>query len=238
MTNSNILDTLISVVVGTITGVTGTVKSGVSAVEDFFYVRVNGLPFIVLGSRQVGKSTLIEWLRHNMKDMDSFAPEPTTAGGDEVSDFTSKIGDTRMRLKPTRDVGGEYAMWETDWLELFHEAQPRGIIFVMDHTDVIQQKDALNFVMQMIEDEPAASRNLKAFFIVVNKCDVWESTTTLDDIMANYRNEQKRLSAQAERLNYKYAITYGSLYTGKGVKPMMKEFFNVLRPKSRNKKDL
>ncbi len=235
---SNILDTLITVVVGTLSGVTGTVRGSVAFIEDFFYVRVGGLPFIVLGSRQVGKSTLIEWLRKNMKDMEGYDPEPTAAGGDEISDFTSKIGDTRMKLKATRDVGGEYAMWETDWLELFREAQPRGIIFVMDHTDVIQQKDALNFVMQMIDDEPAAARNLKAFFITVNKSDLWEGITTLDDIMVNYRNEQKRLSAQAERLGYKYAITYGSLYTGKGVKAMMKEFFNILRPKSRDKKDL
>ncbi|TVR21586.1 MAG: hypothetical protein EA396_07625 [Anaerolineaceae bacterium] len=235
---SNVFDVVVNVLVGTISTVTGTVRGSVSMLEDFFYVRVGGLPFIVLGSRQVGKSTLIEWLRKNMKSMEGFEPEPTAAGGDEIPDFTSKIGDTRMKLKAMRDVGGEYAMWETDWVELFREAQPRGIIFLMDHTDVIQQKDALNFVLQMIDDEPAAARNLKAFFIIVNKCDVWEGITTLDDIMLNYRNEQKRLVAQSERLGYKYAITYGSLYTGKGVKAMMKEFFNVLRPSPRKKQDL
>ncbi|MFW5772891.1 MAG: ADP-ribosylation factor-like protein [Phototrophicaceae bacterium] len=235
---NNIFDTLVTVVIGTISGVAGTVRDGVGLLQDFFYVRVGGLPFIVLGARQVGKSTLIEWLRHNMKDVEGFEPDPTAAGGDEISDFTSKIGETRFKLKPTRDVGGEYAMWETDWLELFREAQPRGIIFVMDHTDIIRQKDALNFVMQMIEDEPAAAKNLRAFFVLVNKCDLWEGITTLDDIMANYRNEQKRLAAQAERVGYKYAITYGSLYTGKGVRAMMKEFFNVLRPRPRSREDL
>jgi hypothetical protein len=35
-----------------------------------------------------------------------------------------------IRLKPTRDVGGEYEMWETDWVELFRETKPRGIIFL------------------------------------------------------------------------------------------------------------
>ena len=124
-------------------------------------------------------------------------------------------------------------MWETDWVELFREAQPRGIIFMIDDTDVHLQKDALNFVLQMIDDEPAASRQLKAFFILVNKYDLWGEEKNLDDIMSHYRNERRRLDAQAERLGYKYAITYGSLTTGKGVRPMMQKFFNILRPKSK-----
>lgn len=235
---ANIIETIITVVVGTITGVTRTVTTGVSVLEDFFYVRISGLSFIVLGARQVGKTTLIEWLKHNMKDITGFDPEPTAAGGDDIGDFVSKVGDTHMKLRPTRDVGGEYAMWETDWIDLFREAQPRGIIFVMDHTDVHLQKDALNFVMQMIDDEPAAAKSLKAFFVLVNKSDLWDHEQTLDDIMTHYRNEVKRLNAQAERVGYRYAITFGSLYTGRGVKAMMKEFFNVIRPKSRRRQDV
>jgi len=232
---TNILDTLITVITGTISGVTRTFTEGVGALEDFFYVRISGLPFVVLGARQVGKTTLIEWLRRNMNDIADFDPDPTAAGGTAVPDFASRVGagDNHLKIKPSRDVGGEYAMWETDWLELFREAQPRGIIFVIDHTDVHLQKDALNFVMQMIDDEPAASKNLKAFFILVNKLDVWGGETTMDTIMHHYRNETKRMSKQAERVGYKYAITQGSLTTGKGVKAMMKEFFNQIRPKPR-----
>ena len=228
---ANILDTLITVIVGSITGVQKAVTDSVALLEDFFYVRIDGLPFIVLGSRQVGKTTLIEWLKHNMKDIGDFEPDPTAAGGVAVPDFTAKVGDGHMKLKPARDVGGEYAMWETDWMELFREAQPRGIIFVMDHTDAHLQKDALNFVMQMIDDEPEAAKHLKAFFIVVNKSDLWSEEMSLDDIMSHYRNEQKRLRAQAERADYRYAITQGSLMTGKGIKNTMKEFFNAIRPK-------
>lgn len=235
---NNIFETLINVVVGTVSGVAGVVRNSVASLEDFFFVRVGGLPFVVLGARQVGKSTLIEWLRKNMKDMEGFNPEPTAAGGDEVSEFRAKVGDTHMKMKVTRDVGGEYAMWDTDWVELFRETQPRGIIFVMDHQNIIQQKDALNFVMQMIDDEPAASRHLKALFVLVNKSDLWGDTTTLDEIMANYRNEIKRMGTQAERVGYKYAIAQGSLYAGVGVKAMMKEFFNILRPKSRSRREL
>ena len=228
---TNIFDTLITIIVGTFTGVTQAVTNTVSALQDFFYVKVAGVSFIVLGARQTGKTTLIEWLRHNMHTLGDFNPDPTAAGGDVVPDFNSKVGDQYMKLKPNRDVGGEYAMWETDWIELFRAAQPRGIFFLIDHTDVHLQKDALNFVLQMIEDEPSASRQLKAFYILVNKSDVWADDTTLDEIMSNYKNETKRLKSQAERMHYKYEIGEGSLYTGRGVSEFMKKFLNTIRPK-------
>jgi signal recognition particle receptor subunit beta len=228
---TNIFDTIVTVIVGTISGVTKSVTESVDILQDFVYVKISGLPFIVLGARQTGKTTLIEWLKHNMDMLDDFAPDPTTAGGDVVPDFTSLVGDTHMKLKPGRDVGGEYAMWETDWVDLFRTTQPLGIIFLIDHTDVHLQKDALNFVMQMIDDEREASRNLKAFFIVVNKSDLWAHEMTLDEIMSNYRNEQRRMKAQAERLGYRWSIAEGSLLTGRGIKQAMRRFFNTIRPR-------
>ncbi|MBC6936993.1 MAG: hypothetical protein DWB42_14300 [Chloroflexi bacterium] len=228
---ANIFDTLITIVVGTITGVTRAVGDTVAGLQDFFYIKVSGMSFIVLGARQTGKTTLIEWLRRNMASLDNFQPDPTAAGGDALPDFMSQVGDTYMKLKPNRDVGGEYAMWETDWIELFREAQPRGILFLIDHTDVHLQKDALNFVLQMIEDEPAARRNLKAFYILVNKADLWSGETTLEEIVHHYRNEQRRLKGQAERLGYKWYITDGSLVSGRGVPDLMRKFFNAIRPR-------
>ena len=139
-------------------------------------------------------------------------------------------------MKVRRDVGGEYAMWDTDWIELFRESKPRGIVFMMDHTDAHLQKDALNYVMQMLEDEAEARKNLKAFFIVVNKSDLWEAETTQEDILKQYRNEQRRLNSLAERHNFKWAITSGSLKTGKGIKSAMREFLNNIRPSPQENK--
>lgn len=235
---TSILDSILTVIIGTVSGVSRAFSGSISALEDFFYVRVSGLSFIVLGARQVGKTTLIEWLKHNMNSIEGFEPEPTTAGGDAVPSFTAQVEDAALRLKPTRDVGGEYAMWETDWVELFRDAKPRGILFMMDHQDAHLQKDALNFVMQMIDDNPHVAKNLKAFFIIVNKHDLWGGETTLDEIMEHYRNERRRMDAQAERVGYKYAITYGSLVTGKGIRPMMQKFFNILRPKAHKVKEI
>ncbi len=207
------------------------VTRGVDQVYDFVYVKVLGLPFIVLGARQTGKTTLIEWLRENVATLEAFDPAPTAPGGDPVSAFSSNIGDEMIRLKPTRDVGGEYEMWETDWVELFRDAKPRGIIFLIDHTDVLKHKDALNFVMNMIEEEKDSQRNLKAFLLLVNKSDLWmQDNMTLDKLMQNYSNEIKRLGNQAERLGYKASIYSSSVTTGVGVRDAMKTFFNTIRP--------
>lgn len=229
---ANVLDMLFTIIVGSINGVGKVVSTTVSALQDFFYIKVSGVSFIVLGARQTGKTTFIEWLRTNMQTVnEDFNPDPTAAGGDVIPDFTARIGDTYMKLKPNRDVGGEYAMWETDWVDLFRAAQPHGIVFLLDHTDVINQKDALNFVLQMLEDEPQLARQVKAFYILVNKSDVWSESTSFDDILQNYRNEQKRLKSQSERFGYNYLIAEGSLMNNRGVVEFMKKFFNTVRPK-------
>ena len=231
---SNILDTLITIIFGSISSVSRGISRNIGSLEDFFYVKVSGLSFIVLGARQTGKTTLIEWLRRNLDSVGDFEPEPTAAGGDLMPAFSSQVDDGRyLKLKPNRDVGGEYAMWETDWIELFREARPRGIIFMVDHTDIAMHKDALNFVLQMIDDEPEASRNLRAFFVIINKSDVWGVDMTMEELVAQYRNEQKRMRAQAERIGYKWSFMSGSVLTGAGVVEAMRKFFNTIRPKPR-----
>lgn len=231
---SNLLDNLITIVVGSLTGVSEGLGRTLASLEDFFYVKVRGLPFIVLGARQTGKTTLIEWLRRNMASLEGFEPDPTTAGGDSVPDVTARLDDGKfVKLKPVRDVGGEYAMWETDWVELFREAQPRGIVFMLDHTDVHLQKDALNFVLQMIEDEPASARNLRAFTVFVNKADLWADEMSLEEILHHYRNEHKRLRSQSERFGYHYEVTGGSVLADVGIRDVMQRFVNSIRPKSR-----
>lgn len=229
---TNFIEQFFSAIFGSVTSsklVTSLTHSA-DRIYDFVYVKVFGLPFIILGARQTGKTTLIEWLRQNVATLDEFQPAPTAPGGDTVGTFSSYIGDEMMRLKPTRDVGGEYEMWETDWVELFRETKPRGIIFLLDHTDILKHKDALNFVMNMIEEEPDAKRNLKAFMLLVNKSDLWLGDTTLDKLMTNYGNEIKRMHNQAERLGYQATIYSSSVTTGVGVRDAMRAFFNAIRP--------
>ena len=223
-----IIDTMMSVLN---TLIPSSVHNGVNKVIDFAYVRVLGLPFIVLGYRATGKTSLLEWLKHDTAYLDSFDPDPTAAGGDSIPTFGSKIGDEYLRLKPRRDVGGEYAMWETDWLDLYKNAKPYGIIFLLDPSNPYQHKDALNFVLQMIDEEHEAGQNLRAFLLLANKSDLWNTDTTLGDFMDEYRNETRRLKSQAERMGYKTMIAAGSLKTGAGMNQTMTRFFNVIRPR-------
>lgn len=228
---TSFIEQIFSAVFGTVgKNLVDNLSRNADRVYDFVYVKVFGLPFIVLGARQAGKTTLIEWLRQNVQSLDSYDPAPTAPGGDSVGTFSAHIGSENIRLKPTRDVGGEYEMWETDWLDLFRETRPRGIIFMIDHTDVLNHKDALNYVMNMIEEETDAKRNLKAFLLLVNKSDLWQSQTSLDKLMLNYGNEVKRLRNQAERLGYKTWIQSSSVTTGVGVDDAMRTFFNAIRP--------
>ncbi|GAB4475587.1 MAG: hypothetical protein Kow00124_16770 [Anaerolineae bacterium] len=200
-------------------------------VVDFAYVRVLGLPFVVLGYRQTGKTTLIEYLRRHRHLLNGFEPEPTAAGGDPVPAFTTRLDGEGFKLRPRRDVGGEYAMWETDWVDLFQQTKPRGIIFMIDHTGPYQHKDALNFVLNLIEDEPAARRNLRTFLLLVNKSDLWGEAQTMESILDELRNETRRLKSQAGRLGYQYFIRQTSLVTGEGVMEAMADFFNSIRPR-------
>lgn len=224
---------LVSMIRGISKLIPETVTEKVESVVDFAYVRFLGLPFIVLGYRQTGKTTLLEWLRNDMEESGDFQPEPTAAGGESVRTFTAHVGDEGMRLKPKRDVGGEYSMWETDWVGLLRDAKPRGIIFMIDGSNPAAHKDALNFTLQMIDEEIVSLKNLKVFLLLVNKSDLWGEERSLEEVLEDYRNETRRLKHQAEQLGYDYFITSSSLKNGEGVREAMARFFNLIRPKAK-----
>ena len=206
-------------------------------VVDFAYVKVLGLPFVVLGYRQTGKTTLLSYLRHNTEYLTEFEPEPTTAGGEAVPAFTTKLDGEGVKLRPKRDVGGEYAMWDTDWVDLLQQAKPRGIVFMIDHEHPYQHKEALNFVLNLIDDEPAARRNLKMLLVLVNKSDLWAGERSMEDILDEFRNETRRLKSQAERVGYQYHISATSLVAEDGIREAMIQFFNSIRPKVKRSND-
>lgn len=223
----------IATVLRTLSNVMRTLADTGQQVVDFAYVKVLGLPFVVLGYRQTGKTTLLSYLRHNAEYLTEFQPEPTAAGGDAVPTFTTRLDGEGVKLRPRRDVGGEYSMWDTDWVDLLQQARPRGIIFMIDHEHPYQHKDALNFVLNLIEDEPSVRRNLKMFLVLVNKSDLWAGERSQEDILDELRNETRRLKSQAERVGYQYHIVATSLVTEDGIRDAMVQFFNGIRPRTR-----
>jgi hypothetical protein len=128
-------------------------------------------------------------------------------------------------------VGGEYAMWDTDWIDLLQQTKPRGIIFMIDHEHPYQHKEALNFVLNLIDDEMTARRNLKMLMLLVNKSDLWAGERKMEDILDEFRNETRRLKSQSERIGYQYHIAATSLVAEDGVREAMAQFFNNIRPK-------
>ena len=227
------LGNVVGSILKTLSRVTRSVADTFDTVVDFAYVKIFGLPFIVLGYRQTGKTTLIEWLRADLSFLADFQPDPTAAGGDPVPIFSTEIGadGQNIRVKLGRDVGGEYSMWETDWITLFRETRPRGIIFLIDHTHSHHHKDALNYVLQMLEDEPEARKRLQMFLLLVNKSDLWADEQSLEDMLDLYRNEVRRLKSQSERLSYNYHIGQSCLIEGNGPREELVTFFDAVRPR-------
>jgi len=225
-----IIDALVGLVHGLVSLIPEPVTDGINSVVDFAYVKFLGLPFVVLGYRQTGKTTLLEWLRNNLEPEAEFAPEPTAAGGESVRAFTTQVGREGFRVRPKRDVGGEYSMWETDWVDLLRDAKPRGIVFMIDSNNPVAHKDALNFTLQMIDEEIVAAKNLKVFMLLVNKSDLWINDKSMDDVLEDYRPEMRRLNHQAQKMGYKVFTFTTSLKTGEGVKEAMDRFFNKIRP--------
>jgi len=227
----------VSGVFKTLSQITRGLANALDTAVDFAYVRVFGLPFIVLGYRGTGKTTLLARLRDQIADIEEFDPDPTAAGGDPVPAFRAPVGANggSVRVKPRRDVGGEYSMWETDWLTLYREAKPRGIIYLIDHTNVFQHKDGLNYVLQML-DEERAQKPIKVFLLLVNKSDLWQDEMTMDEILEDYRNEVRRLKSQAERLRYDYMIRESSALTGDSLNTALTDFFDAVRPRSQQKR--
>ncbi|MEP7291702.1 MAG: hypothetical protein ABI835_07950, partial [Chloroflexota bacterium] len=76
---TNLIDQFFSAIFGTVSNskVVNSLTRSADRLYDFVYVKVFGLPFIVLGARQTGKTTLIEWLRQNVRTLEEFQPAPT-----------------------------------------------------------------------------------------------------------------------------------------------------------------
>jgi hypothetical protein len=73
---TNLIDQFFSAIFGTVNNskIVNSLAHSADRIYDFVYVKVFGLPFIVLGARQTGKTTLIEWLRQNVASLEEFQP--------------------------------------------------------------------------------------------------------------------------------------------------------------------
>jgi len=138
---------------------------------------------VVLGEKQSGKTSLIWLLTKGQpfvvdKDGDKLNPNPTGAPSDVNGNFEFQPGNW-CRVK--KDVPGDAALRKF-WLEALREANPAGLIYMLDgrvldddNTRLKEHLDALFREIQAMYD--ADINNLRALSILVNFSDKWCSSS-------------------------------------------------------------
>lgn len=163
---------------------------------DWYKRRVKGLSFAVFGFRASGKTTLIR----RMKGLPVVGTNPASTGAldapEEFDFFT--IGEKGITIKRMFDPPGEESLWQT-WRKVLEDSKPTGIIFVVDHERPEDHKRALRHLLTIMKPQENGKRrlfqflrkgqgrashiDLRSFLLLVNKCDLWDKRTNLDDIL-------------------------------------------------------
>jgi signal recognition particle receptor subunit beta len=145
-------------------------------VRDFFFI---------LGPDQVGKTTLVSFLRHTP------APEDWNRTfyndyGVLSFDINGKNNDFLYSSKII-DVGGEHKEF---WENVIKSENPNGIIYIVDNSKRPDLHDDLEYIYNIYSDlkrvwKPKEIR-LKTLMIVINKADLWDAPiNNRDTIISN-----------------------------------------------------
>ncbi|MBI3241314.1 MAG: hypothetical protein HYZ49_03365 [Chloroflexi bacterium] len=180
----------------------GVLADSPKEIIDWYKRKLKGITFAVFGYRGTGKTTLLR----RMQGITIHEEVEPTFGRQQVSDFDFEIyGGKEVTVKKTFDPSGEKGSWPL-WRQIFLDVKPQGIIFVIDHERPDDHRIALRRILNIIRPSNprrpslfkanpyvAASNNLKAFLLLVNKSDMWESQspggTKLQDVLKLYSAE-------------------------------------------------
>lgn len=133
----------------------------------------NDKNFIVLGPRESGKTTLLEYLRTG-QPIEKYNPTVGTV----VIDRKFEIDEDFM--KALKDVGGDKEFREIDWFHLIKSINPDGIIFMIngnESTSKIEESIDIAFE-NCLRHYSNGSRNLKAFYVFLNFYDKWKNDSS------------------------------------------------------------
>lgn len=220
-------------------------------VSDKLISQVQGklipLNFAIFGFRGTGKTTILNRMQFGIPTN----PSPTIALN-ELDEFEVYIvGKGNQRVKGIYDVPGspDEANLKTkkgnqwhDWEKVYLGQFPKGIIFVIDHINKNKSKEALKFVIEMIKqaDEPQsnfllrllfgkrrrkARKNLKIFYLLVNKKDEWENKgLTIGDITKDYADEIEEITRFMLQNKGRFYIEQISALTGSNFEMFINNF--------------
>jgi len=220
-----------------------TARKGLELIADYIDKKIIGVTFCVFGARAVGKTELIRAVRGDNVLLNP-GQGPTQPGGTRIGSFDPGIlGRDAHRARKVFDVSGERTAWERDWCDIYTRVCPRGILFVADHGRVEEHRQALGFLIDMLQTNdpfrlfrrrrpyPRARRRLRALFLVFNKCDIWQGTTCRDDLLAPFAPEIQRIERLIHRQlpRVQYYVRSCSAKYGDGVREMWKDFVEVMK---------
>lgn len=217
--------------------VTSTATTIYNFGNDKVQLYMTGLPFVILGASAAGKTTLHDWLEDELDALDEQEYVPTV-GVEIKNGYRTHIGKHGLiKLRPIADVGGENPSLRNGaerqtgtntWKNLF-VANPRGVIFLIDHEEPERHIEALERLLDIILGSGQVRANLKAILILVNKMDEWKDEYTSVEIAGQYSEQISTLRAIGKRADFDVLLGESSLLTGEGVTGQLEMFFNVLR---------
>lgn len=217
--------------------VTSTATTIYNFGNDKVQLYVTGLPFVILGASAAGKTTLHDWLEDQLDEINELEYVPTV--GVEIKDgYRTHVGKHGLiKVRPIADVGGENPALRNGserhtgtntWRNLF-AANPKGVIFLIDHEEPARHEEALERLLDIILSSEQVRTNLKAVLIIVNKMDEWKDEYSSVEIAGQYSEQISTLRAVGKRADYDVLLGESSLLTGEGVTAQLEMFFNVLR---------
>jgi signal recognition particle receptor subunit beta len=177
-----------------------------------FFQSISPYPSIaIFGPKDVGKTTLICYLQRKPLPLQHYE----TFGAMSVGKITYDLSGNKsyyFRSLTMYDVGGEFT---NQWNAIIKKQNPDGIIFIADTSDQIIEMERFNkifsFYHDWCTDELAINIKLRAILILINKADLWGTTSAVkertikkykEDILANsinmFKNEFPNIVFQFE----------------------------------------
>jgi len=205
------------------------------------FLQRNDVRFAVLGNRSCGKTTLIKRVIGRAPDI----REGATSREEYIGKFKlplqyiSVVGHS-VSVKRLYDFGGDPDRDWPLWDAAFTRDQPDGIIFMVDHENLDQHREAFEFFLDFLEKKDtqwllfkgrhvAARERLKVVLFLINKEDELRKTYSFEDIYGYFADLLRRLDSlkipttsyacsalEGTNVNEALADFFGRIFTEKG----------------------